>query len=149
MYVLIISIVIAFVNAKPTEDIKQEQMTDVKETLSSYIEKFKTTISENVEKEYINLSQQEKQEVNNNLDEFIIKFSEDLIEVLSKKEKLDTKEKVNNLPELDEAIKITVLREFPDIDDITADEIVYRLKKNIINTRRKLKSIVNKTKKDN
>ncbi|XP_013168302.1 PREDICTED: uncharacterized protein LOC106118249 [Papilio xuthus] len=150
MNIFVIFIIIAFVNAKPMEDLNKDQITDVKGTkLSSYIENFKTTISENVDKEYINLSKQDKEEVNRNLDEFVEKFTEDLIEVFSDKDiklGINTKKRIDGLSKLDQDIKTTVLREFPDTDDVTADEIVYRLKNNILNTRSKLKSIIDKSK---
>ncbi|KPJ00515.1 hypothetical protein RR46_07105 [Papilio xuthus] len=126
--IFVIFIIITYVNAKPMEDLNEDQIKDVKETkLSSYIENFKTTISENVDKEYINLSKQDKEEVNRNLDEFVEKFTEDLIEVFSDKDiklGINTKKRIDGLSKLDQDIKTTVLREFPDTDDVTADEIV-------------------------
>ncbi|CAG4999890.1 unnamed protein product [Parnassius apollo] len=153
---LLISLLLitANVNAKPLEQQNQDgdehKVTRLRQDfkLVAYVENFKNIMAEYVSSEYRHLTINEVERVKATLEQFLHNFAKDLKEILDHPE--DSHKFVEGRRQVDdgisdatfEEIKQRVMHEFPDIDEEMANEIVYRLRKNLLWTREKLDHII-------
>ncbi|CAK1592359.1 unnamed protein product [Parnassius mnemosyne] len=159
---LILTLLItANVNAKPLEQQNQDgdehKVTQLRQDfkLVAYVENFKNIMAEYVSSEYRHLTINEVEKVKATLEEFLHNFAKDLKEILDHPE--ESRKFVENRYQVDdgisdatfEEIKQRVMHEFSDIGDETANEIVYRLRRNLLWTRQKLDHIIEDSRRAN
>ncbi|XP_026759977.1 uncharacterized protein LOC113519121 isoform X2 [Galleria mellonella] len=107
-----------------------------------YIQNFKHIMSEYVNSQY-KLTANELERVNLILEEFLKNLATDLKDVMEKNidwEKKKIEDGVDDEKFVE--IKKKIMEEFHDIEENNADEMVYRLRKNLYETRQKLDGII-------
>ncbi|XP_049884317.1 uncharacterized protein LOC126379558 isoform X3 [Pectinophora gossypiella] len=129
-----------------TTDLPEELQKDI--NIVSYIQNFKLAMTEYVTSQYKNLTIQETEKVKDILEQFLTNFANDLKEAIERqyqsgKEELEYDKIDDGIPdETFQDIDLRVRTEFPDINENTAREIVYRLRKNLFETRQKLDIVI-------
>ncbi|CAK1553264.1 unnamed protein product [Leptosia nina] len=125
-----------------TEEMKATQFE--KELLTiSYIQDFKKMMSDYVKSQYTNLTINDMEIINNILEEFLQNFGSDLHKIIVNGEKEETPVINDGIPDSTfDDVKKCVKNEIPDINDDTADQIVFKLRENLFKTRQKLDDII-------
>ncbi|KAL0858429.1 hypothetical protein ABMA27_012306 [Loxostege sticticalis] len=108
--------------------------------LVSYIQNFKQVMAEYVSAQYNNLTVNEMEKVKLTLEDFLRNFANDLRDTIDGKNNEEPIENVND--ETFSEVKRNIIKEFPDVSPEVADRIVYKLKKNLYETRNKLDEII-------
>ncbi|XP_063545095.1 uncharacterized protein LOC134753223 [Cydia strobilella] len=127
-----------------TESIEQLQKTI---NVVSYIQNFKNVMADYVNTQY-DLTEHDMEKIKQTLEEFLIKFANDLRETVQDQQKNVTfvkeREKIQDgVPDATfMEVRDRLMREFPDIKVETADVIVYKLRKNLYETRQKIDYVV-------
>ncbi|XP_061727536.1 uncharacterized protein LOC133532758 isoform X2 [Cydia pomonella] len=127
-----------------TESIEQIQKT-IK--VVSYIQNFKNVMADYVNSQY-NLTVHDMEKIKQTLEEFLISFANDLRETVEEQQKNVTFEKErekiqDGVPDATfKEIRDRIMTEFPDIKEETADVIVYKLRKNLYETRQKIDYVI-------
>ncbi|XP_059047588.1 uncharacterized protein LOC131843014 [Achroia grisella] len=107
-----------------------------------YIQNFKNIMSEYVNSQY-KLTTNEMDKVGVILEEFLQKLANDLKDVIEKDGDWEAKEIEDGMDdEKFVEIKNKIMEEFQDIQVDAADEMVYRLRKNLYETRQKLDGVI-------
>lgn len=116
----------------------------------SYIQNFKTIMADYVKMQYNNLTISDMNFVKDTLEEFLQNFAIDLHNIIVKGEK-DVIEEINDgIPDSTfEDVKKSIKSELAEVNEETADRIVYKLRKNLLKTRNKLDVIIRKSKAEN
>ncbi|XP_026332014.1 uncharacterized protein LOC113239309 [Hyposmocoma kahamanoa] len=119
----------------------------------SYIQHFRNTMVAYVQSQYNNFTLRETAEVNDVIDTFLRRFAMDLRDTIESQEKgqtviLEYYPIRDGVPDETFAdIKNTLRKEFPDITETTANEIIFKLRRNLLNARNKLDEIIRRSKK--
>ncbi|KAJ2941853.1 hypothetical protein O0L34_g10668 [Tuta absoluta] len=118
-----------------------------KVNLVAYIENFKNAMTEYVTSQYQNLTIQETEQVKTVIEEFLTTFAKDLREAVDNQSNnvsvSEHEEIEDGVPEETfQAIGVKVRQEFPEVNEDTAKEIVYRLRRNLFETRNRLDAII-------
>ncbi|XP_073947709.1 uncharacterized protein [Choristoneura fumiferana] len=143
----------------PLEDKQTEATTDnveeeIQKTVNvvSYIQNFKNIMADYVNTQYKNLTIDDMEKIKITLEEFLINFANDLRETVELQQKnltFEAKEEIQDgLPDTTFVeIKDRMKTEFPDIKEDTANEIIFKLRKNLFITRQKIDNIINNSEK--
>ncbi|KAI5635952.1 hypothetical protein NE865_11371 [Phthorimaea operculella] len=115
--------------------------------LVAYIENFKNAMTDYVTSQYQNLTIDETEQVKTVIEEFLTNFAKDLREAVENQARNVTvtehEEIQDGVPEETfKAIGERVREEFPEVTEATAKEIVYRLRRNLLETRNRLDAII-------
>ncbi|CAH2065094.1 unnamed protein product, partial [Iphiclides podalirius] len=157
---LLLSLVVcAFARPLQRDETHAAELRDL--NFVAYVENFKATMADYVSTQYRHLTLHEREAVEAILEEFILDFGKGVAEVLArsanetKANGLDV-ERTRNHSKFEpddgiseatsENIKATLLREFPDISDADADDIVYGIRVNLLATRRRLDGLIESSK---
>ncbi|XP_063372146.1 uncharacterized protein LOC134660328 [Cydia amplana] len=130
----------------PTTD----NIEQLKKTINvvSYIQNFKNVMADYVNSQYTDLSKHDMEKIKQTLEEFLVKFANDLRETVEDQQKNVTFEKERDriqdgVPDATFVeIRDRIMTEFPDIKVETADVIVYKLRKNLNETRQKIDYVI-------
>ncbi|CAF4919090.1 unnamed protein product [Pieris macdunnoughi] len=115
----------------------------------SYIQNFKTIMSDYVKMQYNNLTVTDMEVVKETLDMFLQNFAEDLHNVIVKGEKEIVEEINDGIPNSTfDDVKKCIKNELPDVNEEMADQVVYKLRKNLLKTRNILDGVIRKSKVD-
>ncbi|XP_038220452.1 uncharacterized protein LOC119838546 [Zerene cesonia] len=109
----------------------------------TYTSNFKNMMAEYVKLQHNNLTVDDMETVKVTLEVFLQDFAKDLHDILISK-KIEEKEVINDgIPDATfDEIKRGIKIELSDASDEIADQIVYKLRKNLFNTRKKLDRII-------
>ncbi|CAG4999878.1 unnamed protein product [Parnassius apollo] len=161
-YIILLSVSVIMTEALPLEEYlgnntdKFKEPQDFERDLEfvSYVENFKQLMAAYVNSEYKYLTTSEKERVNTILEDFFHNLSKDLKEVIT----LQNENNVNHggfkeiikdgeSDEIFEKIEQKVISELPDVNDETSNEIVNKLRKNLLLTRQQLDQVIDESKK--
>ncbi|XP_063392010.1 uncharacterized protein LOC134677458 [Cydia fagiglandana] len=129
----------------PTTDNIQHLQKNI--NVVSYIQNFKNVMADYVNTQY-NLTGHDMEKIKQTLEEFLVNFANDLRETVDDQQKNVTFEKErekiqDGVPDATFVeIRDRIMTEFPDIKEETADVIVYKLRKNLYETRQKIDYVI-------
>ncbi|KAM3956002.1 uncharacterized protein ACR2FA_010058 [Aphomia sociella] len=112
--------------------------------IAPYLQNFKPVLRDYVNAHYQrSLDTYELDKITAILEDFLTSLASDLKEVMEQNAEWEVKEINDGIDdERFVEIKTRIMEEFTDIQANTADEMVYRLRKNLLNTRHKLDEII-------
>ncbi|XP_022126473.2 uncharacterized protein LOC111001074 [Pieris rapae] len=151
--VLLLTLLIA-ARAFPTKDIPELnalEKSDIERIEKdirtiSYIQNFKTIMSDYVKTQYNNLTVTDMEVVKETLEVFLHNFAADLHNVIDKGEK-ETVEEINDgIPNSTfDDVKKCIKNELPDVNEEMAEQVVYKLRKNLLKTRNVIDDVIRKS----